>query len=114
MQNIPAPKQKATAKKALQLSPYPAVERDFAFTVDAEVEVERLRRAALKADKKLIKIASIFDVYQGEHMEAGKKSVALRVVLEPFEKTLTDEEIGAVSNAVIEQVSSATGAVLRG
>lgn len=110
---VPMPKKKTTAKKPLSISPYPSVDRDFAFTVDANVEVEQLRRAAMKADKKLVKSASVFDVYQGSHMEAGKKSVALRVVLESAEKTLTDEEIQNVASAVIEQVSGATGAVLR-
>ena len=111
--NVPVPKQKTTAKKPLNISPYPSVDRDFAFTVAEDVEVENIRRAALKADKKLITSAHIFDVYQGKHMEAGQKSVALRVVLQPTDKTLTDEEIQKVADAVIEQVSSATGAQLR-
>lgn len=113
LDNIPTTKQKGTAKKPLTISPYPAVDRDFAFTVDEAIEVEQLQKAALKADKKLIKSAEIFDVYQGEHMEAGKKSVALRVTLESAEKTLTDEEIGQVADAVIRQVTTATGAQLR-
>lgn len=113
LENIPTPKAKSTAKKPLSLSPYPAVDRDFAFTIAAEVEVENLRRAALRADKHLIKSAEIFDVYQGERMETGKKSVALRVTLEPHEKTLTDEEINVISEQVIAQVGKATGATLR-
>ena len=113
VENVPVPKQKTTTKKPLTISPYPSVDRDFAFTVAEDVEVEQIRRAAMGADKKLITSAEVFDVYQGKHMEPGQKSVALRVTLQPTEKTLTDEEIQKVADAVIEKVGSATGAQLR-
>ena len=54
-------------------------------------------RAALAADKKLIAGVSVFDLFEGESLGAGKKSLALEVTLQPTEKTLTDEEIEAVA-----------------
>jgi len=56
----------------------------------------------------------VFDVYQGEGIEAGKKSVAVTVRLEPAERTLTEPEIEAVAERIVAQAAKATGAKLRG
>jgi phenylalanyl-tRNA synthetase beta chain len=111
----PLPKTKATkARPKLVLSPFQPVERDFAFLVDAEVEADKLVRAARNADKALIAGARVFDVYAGKGVPGGKKSLAIAVTLQPMERTLTDAEIEAVSNKIVAQVTKATGAVLRG
>ena len=56
----------------------------------------------------------MFDVFEGEHVGPGKKSVAIAVTLQPRDKTLTDEEIEKVSGAIVAAVGKATGGVLRG
>ncbi len=111
----PPPKAKATkARPKLVLSAFQPVERDFAFLVDATVEVEKIVRAARNADKALIAGARVFDLYAGKGVAEGKKSIAIAVTLQPVERTLTDAEIEAVSAKIVAQVAKATGAVLRG
>jgi phenylalanyl-tRNA synthetase beta chain len=111
----PLPKVRATkARPKLVLSPFQPVERDFAFVVDADVEADKLVRAARNADKALITAARVFDVYAGKGVPGGKKSLAIAVTLQPMERTLTDAEIEAVSNKIVGAVAKATGAVLRG
>jgi len=115
--NIPFPKVKTPAKPALTLSDFQAVERDFAFVVDAKAEALTAVNAALGADKELIKAVQVFDQFTGERAEAqmgqDKKSIALAVRLEPQGKTLTDAEIEAVSAKIIDKVTKATGGSLR-
>ena len=111
----PLPKAKATkARPKLVLSAFQPLERDFAFIVDAEVDAEKLVRAARNADKALVTAARVFDVYTGKGVPAGKKSIALTVTLQPVERTLTDAEIEAASAKIVAQVAKATGATLRG
>ena len=114
----PARKKKGTggsaARPLLNLSPFQAVHRDFAFVVDAATDAGEIVRAARSADKELIVDVSVFDVYEGEHMEDGKKSVAISVTLQPVKATLTDEQIDAVAKKVTGEVENRTGGVLRG
>ena len=111
----PLPKAKASkARPKLVLSAFQPLERDFAFIVDAEVEAEKLVRAARNADKALMTGVRVFDVYAGKGVPDGKKSVALTVTLQPVERTLTDAEIEAASAKIVAQVAKATGATLRG
>lgn len=115
---VPFPKAKAPTRAALGLSGLQAVERDFAFVVDSGVEALALVNAAQGADKALIESVAVFDQFAGEKAEAqmgaGKKSLAITVRLQPRGKTLTDEEIEAVSSKIVEKVAKATGGVLRG
>ncbi len=111
---VPQPRGGKGAQRALlRASPFQPVERDFAFLVDAREPAEKLIRAAKGADKALIASVSLFDLYEGERVEAGKKSVAISVALQPTERTLTDAEIEAVSQKIVAAVAKATGAVLR-
>ena len=90
-------KAKATrAKPVLELSPFQPVTRDFAFVVDRAVKAADIVRAAQTVDRKLITGVSVFDVYEGQGIEAGKKSVAIAVTIQPREKTMTDQEIDAL------------------
>ncbi len=111
---IPAKKAKGTTRGALVVSDFQSVERDFAFVVDAEVEADKIVRAAQGSDKNLITDVQVFDAFQGGSLDEGKKSIAIAVRLEPKQATLTDAEIEAVSAKVIAAVGKATGAVLRG
>jgi phenylalanyl-tRNA synthetase beta chain len=114
LDRVPQPKAKRNrTRAAYEVSDYPWVGRDFAFVVDDEVSAERVVRAALGADKNLITAVEVFDVYAGEGIEAGKKSIAISVRLEPQDRTLTDPEIDAVASRIVAQVQKATGASLR-
>jgi phenylalanyl-tRNA synthetase beta chain len=110
---VPQPRGKGTHRPLLRASPFQPVERDFAFLVDAREPAEKILRAAKGADKALIQSVGLFDLYEGERIEAGKKSVAISVLLQPTERTLTDAEIEAVSQKIVAAVAKATGAVLR-
>ena len=111
---IPEPRRKAgKSKGALQLADLMPVERDFAFLVNRDVTAAVLLRAARNADKALITDVGIFDVFEGKGVEPGKKSVAIRVTLQPTAKTLTDEEIEKIGAAIVAAVGKATGGVLR-
>jgi phenylalanyl-tRNA synthetase beta chain len=115
LERIPEPKLKATrAKPMLVLSHLQPVERDFAFVVDRAVKAGDIVRAAQSAERKLVEAVSVFDVYEGDGIAPGKKSIAIAVTLQPREKTMTDEEIDAVAAKIVAEVSKRTGGVLRG
>lgn len=109
---IPAAKRRRRA--APELSPLQPVRRDFAFLVAAAVPAEAVLRAARGAERGLIAGVSLFDVYAGEPLPAGEKSLALEVVLQPRERALTDAEIEAIAARIVTAVTAATGARLRG
>jgi phenylalanyl-tRNA synthetase beta chain len=112
---IPEPRRKPTkGKPALKLSDLMPLERDFAFLVDRDVPAAILLRAARNADKALITGVDIFDLFEGAGVGEGKKSVAIRVTLQPTERTLTDEEIEKVGSTIVAAVGKATGGTLRG
>jgi phenylalanyl-tRNA synthetase beta chain len=71
-------------------------------------------RTAQATDRKLIADVTVFDVYEGKGIDAGKKSIAIAVTLQPREKTLTDQEIEAVAARIVAEVAKKTGGVLRG
>ncbi len=115
--NVPFKKAKSKTRPALEVKDLQAVERDFAFVVDADLEVEKLVKAAKGGDKKLIESVSVFDVFGGAKAEAqmgtGKKSVAISVRIQPKAATLTDKEIEAISAKVVASVAKVTGGELR-
>jgi phenylalanyl-tRNA synthetase beta chain len=114
LEKIPVPKAKATrAKPVLELSPFQPVTRDFAFVVGRDVKAADIVRSAQAVDRKLITGVNVFDVYEGQGIEPGKKSIAIAVTLQPREKTLTDEEIDALAAKIVAEVGKRTGGVLR-
>jgi len=114
LERIPEGKAKATrAKPVLELSAFQSVTRDFAFVVDRAVKAADIVRAAQNVDRKLIAGVSVFDVYEGQGIEAGKKSVAIAVTIQPRERTMTDQEIDALGAKIVAEVSKRTGGVLR-
>ena len=111
---IPGGKKKPTkTKSALNASELLPLTRDFAFVVNEDVSAETVIRAVRGAEKKLITDVSLFDVYQGKGVPEGKKSLAVEVTLQPRDKTLTDEEIDAISTRIVAQTEKATGGTLR-
>ncbi|WP_104019985.1 phenylalanine--tRNA ligase subunit beta [Roseovarius nitratireducens] len=113
-QEIPLPRNTSASRGALGVSDLQAVERDFAFVVDAGIEAATLVNAATGADKALIERVRVFDEFIGGSLGEGKKSLAVTVRMQPREKTLTEAEIEAVSARIVEKVQKATGGVLRG
>src|SRR4029077_19426267 len=114
LERIPEPKAKATrAKPALELSPLQPVERDFAFVVERGIKAADIVRAAQSADRKLITGVTVFDVYEGKGIEPGKKSIAIAVTIQPRDKTMTDQEIDALGQKIVAEISKRTGGVLR-
>jgi phenylalanyl-tRNA synthetase beta chain len=112
---LPAPRAKGSrAKPPLEKLDLQPLTRDFAFIVDDGVSAQDVVRAAIGADKALIADVNLFDVYRGERMASGKKSLAIEVTLQPREKTLTDADIEAVSAKIVSAVMKATGGTLRG
>jgi phenylalanyl-tRNA synthetase beta chain len=95
------------------LSSFQPVERDFAFVVDRAVKAADIVRAAQNVDRKLIGNVTVFDVYEGEGIEPGKKSIAIAVTIQPREKTMTDAEIDALSAKIIAEITKRTGGTLR-
>ncbi|CUH88166.1 Phenylalanine--tRNA ligase beta subunit [Phaeobacter sp. CECT 5382] len=111
---VPLPRKSGATRSALAQSDLQAVERDFAFVVDAEVEALTLVNAAGGADKALITEVRVFDEFIGGSLGEGKKSLAITVRLQPSDKTLKEKDIEAVSDKIIAKVTKATGGTLRG
>ena len=112
---LPEPKKKATrTKPVLDLSPFQAVKRDFAFVVDRKVDAGAIVKAAGSADRKLITGVTVFDVFEGASVGEDKKSIAIEVAIQPAERTLTDEDFDALTKRIVANVEKSTGGVLRG
>lgn len=110
---LPEPRAKGgKARPAAGLSTLMPLSRDFAFVVEEARAAGDLIRAAAGADKALIAEVRLFDVYRGKGVDEGFKSVALEVVIQPREATLSEAEIEAVSARIIAAVEK-TGARLR-
>ena len=115
LDDIPAPKSRATkAKPRLDLSDFMPLQRDFAFIVDRAVEAGDIVKAALGADKTLITDVVVFDIYAGQGVPEGKKSVAIAATIQPRERTLNDGDIEALTSRIVADVGRKTSAVLRG
>ena len=114
LDRIPVPRRKGTAKGPLVTSDYQPVQRDFAFLVDKAVEASAVVKAAEGAEKSLISRVSVFDVFEGQGVPAGKKSLAIEITLKPLDRTLTETDIEQVAQKVVAQVKKATGGELRG
>ena len=105
-----ARRNKVTAK---ELSKYPEVKRDLALLVDKAATFSQLRKIAFGAEKKLLKNVTLFDVYEGDKLPAGKKSYALGFVLEDTAQTMTDQAIDRVMNNLIREFERQAGAQVR-
>ena len=95
------------------LPKFPEVKRDFALLVDKSVKFADLAKAAMAAEKKLLKAVNLFDVYEGKNLEAGKKSYALSFILQDTENTLKDKQIEAIMAKLFKTFEEKFGAKLR-
>lgn len=96
-----------------EISRFPSVSRDLALLVDKSVTFAAIEQTAKKAERKLLKELSLFDVYEGKNLPEGKKSYAVNFVLQDKEKTLNDKQIDAVMQKIQQNLEKELGALLR-
>ncbi|MBF1100957.1 MAG: phenylalanine--tRNA ligase subunit beta, partial [Solobacterium sp.] len=103
----------ASKVKFVAIDRYPSISRDIALVVDREVTAEEMLKIINSTGKKLVRKSEVFDIYEGEHVEAGKKSVALRITYQASDHTLNDEEVRTVHDAILEKLKEKLSADLR-
>lgn len=99
--------------KISELPKFPAVKRDFALLLDQTVSFNEIYNLAFQAEKKLLKEVDLFDVYEGEKLEKGKKSYAVSFLLQDENKTLNDIEIDKIMQKLQHTYEKNVGATLR-
>ncbi|WP_216828880.1 phenylalanine--tRNA ligase subunit beta [Alkalihalobacterium elongatum] len=92
---------------------FPSISRDIALVVDETVQAGKVQQVIVTAGGQLLKNVQLFDLYQGEHLEAGKKSLAFSLTYFDPERTLTDEEVSQVHQKVLDHLKTEIGAELR-
>jgi len=112
-QDIPLPRKTSATRPALDLNDLQAVDRDFAFVVDTDVDALTLVNAAMGADKVHVVDVRVFDEFIGGSLGEGKKSIAFAVKLQPKDATFTDKDLEAISAKIIDKVTKASGGELR-
>ena len=105
---------KTKALKAQPIPQYPSITRDIALVMDEDVAAYDVLRTISKASKRLLADSKIFDIYVGEHMEKGKKSVAIALTFQDPTKTLDEATINATMENILTAVKKEHDAVLRG
>lgn len=113
LNNIPLPRKTVKARKKLELSAFQPVDKDLAFVVDKSVNAANVIAAAKNADRNHITDVRVFDLYEGENLPQGKKSLAISLTFQPIEQTFTDKDIENLMNKVIVEVGKKTGGELR-
>ena len=96
-----------------EMPKFPEVRRDLALLLDESVRYGDLRKSAFKSAKKLLKQVTLFDVYRGDKIPAGKKQYALGFVLQDLEKTLTDADVERIMERILSAFQNEFGATLR-
>ena len=89
------------------------VKRDLALLLDEATTFAQVEAVVRASEKRLLKSVSLFDVYEGKNLEAGKKSYAISMTLQDDEKTLNDKQIDAVMGKIIANLEKQLGAKLR-
>ena len=100
-------------KTQYKYSDYQKSERDFAFVLNKNFQVQELIEIISNIDKDLIKTVKVFDVYEGENIPEGQKSIALNVIIQSSEKTLKEEDLDRINQLIISTVEEKTGAKIR-
>ena len=114
LDNIKETTKKLKDQKSLyQYSDYQKSERDFAFVIDKNFNVQELVNIISEIDKNLIRSVKVFDVYEGEKIPNNKKSIALNVTIQSSEKTLNEEDLEKVNKLIISTVETKSGAKIR-
>ena len=105
-ENIPIPKKVKVSRPMLKMSPLQSITREFAFVIDETTPAEKLAQIAKLTNKDLIKDVLIFDVYKGKNIPDGKKSVAIKIVIQPNLETLTDDDLEKISSNLIDVIET--------
>ena len=101
------------SKSEYKYSDFQKSERDFAFIIDKNFKSQELVNLIKLVDNKLIKSVRVFDVYEGENIPEGKKSIALNVTIQSTEKTLNETDLENINKLIISMVESKSGAKIR-
>ena len=114
LDNIKQPKKSIKNQKTqYKYSDFQKSERDFAFVLDKNFKVQELIEIITNVDKDLIKSVKVFDVYEGDNIDEGKKSIALNVTIQSLKKTLNEEDLNNINQLIISTVESKTDAKIR-
>jgi phenylalanyl-tRNA synthetase beta chain len=114
LKNIPKPDKKTrTIKKYYTTSDFQKSERDFAFVIDKDFKVGELENIIKEIDKSIVKKVITFDVFVGENIPEDKKSIAINVIIQSQDKTLTESDLEQISQKIINTVKEKTGAAIR-
>tara|TARA_B110000003_G_scaffold103155_1_gene105362 strand:+ start:537 stop:2945 length:2409 start_codon:yes stop_codon:yes gene_type:complete len=114
LDNIKQPKKSLNDQKTqYKYSDYQKSERDFAFVLNKGFQVQKLIEIISQIDQDLIQSVKVFDVYEGEKIPEGKKSIALNVTIQSSEKTLNDQDLDRINQLIISTVEDKTGAKIR-
>lgn len=96
-----------------EISKFPEVKRDLALLIDKNVTFAEIEKIAYETERKLLKKVTLFDVYEGKNLEAGKKSYAVSFILQDETKTLTDAQIEGIIKKMLGNFENKLGAKLR-
>lgn len=96
-----------------EIPKFPAVRRDLSLLLDHQVQFSDIESLAKKSEQKLLREVGLFDVYEGKNLEAGKKSYAVRFILQDEESTLTDEKVEKIMSGILTSLQEKLGAQLR-
>lgn len=96
-----------------EISKFPAVKRDLALLLDKKVQFAEIEKIAYETEKKLLKEVSLFDVYEGKNLEAGKKSYAVSFLLQDENATLNDKQIDKIMSKLVKNLEDKLNAKLR-
>ena len=114
LKNIPQPNKKIRISKENYIaSDFQKSERDFAFVIEKSFKAGELESIIKKLDTNIIKKVTTFDVFEGQNIPEGKKSIAINVVMQATDKTLTEKDLDQVSEKIISAVKEKTGATIR-
>ena len=97
----------------VEIPKFPEVRRDLALLINKEIEFGEIVKIAYQVEKNILKKVTLFDIYEGDKLEAGKKSYAVSFILQDTEKTLNDKQIDGIMNRLIKTYNEKLGATLR-
>ena len=104
---------KPSKVKAPLISKFPSVSRDISLVVKEDVQASDLIKTITKVGGKLVKEAKVFDIYQGEHIEKGYKSISLSITYEDVEKTLKVEDVNPIHSKILDTLNQSYEAIQR-
>ena len=114
LKNIPKPNKKERQTKSnYKVSDFQKSERDFAFVIEKSFKIGLLERLIKSVDENIIQKVRTFDIYEGENIPKDKKSVAINIILQALDKTLSENDLDQISQKIIETVKEKTGAIIR-